>query len=376
MQLVVTPESSGFFHLAEKIRGGRFVLYLYFLGVSVVKIKKIITLGLSPAWDKTIEITGINWNEHKVVSSQNITPAGKALNINKALAWLGEQSTAAGLWGNDDFQQTKEMCRVGFSPRGKNKKINLCLTKVPGRTRENITIVDTKNKRQIHLRSKSTLANAKSIKILKRDLQKMITKNNFVVFAGAMPNDAIELVELAKQKQANVVVDTSGDALKKVVSKGGLFLIKPNVEELSELVGRKVKNEEKDIIAACKKLLTKVKMILVSRGEKGATLIVSPQIYSGGSSSKNICAISAKYTGKKHDVYNTVACGDYLLAGFISVIARSEATRQSQPAEQLCASALESAIKSATAKAFGINENLSWKQTQQKIKVNFEIFVS
>jgi fructose-1-phosphate kinase PfkB-like protein len=338
---------------------------------------KIISIGVAPAWDKTIELAGIDWNEHKTVSAQTITPAGKALNINKALSWMGVESTAAGLWGSDDFEEMKNYCRVGFSPRGNSAKINIKLTKVPGRTRENITVVDTVNKRQLHLRNKSDLANAKSMKMLKGDLQKILKKNSLAVFAGAMPNEAVELIELAKKKAGAVIVDSSGPTFKKIVSNGGLFLIKPNVEELGELLGRKIKNEEKEIIAASKKLLTKVKMILVSRGEEGAMLI------------SNEFVISAKYTGKKQDVCNTVACGDYLLAGFLGVIAniplsfqstssrviaRSPneiwTTKQSQPTEQLFASALSSAIKSATAKAFGLNEKLSWKQTQRKIKVN------
>ncbi|HAL44478.1 MAG: hypothetical protein A2Y12_00815 [Planctomycetes bacterium GWF2_42_9] len=320
---------------------------------------KIISIGLAPAWDKTIELAGIDWNEHKIVSSQTITPAGKALNINKALAWLGEQSIAAGLWGSDDFAMMKKML-VGADlcvcPKRANTQIrpyiNIKLTKVPGRTRENITVVDTVNKRQLHLRNKSNLANAKSMKILKGDLQKIIKKNSLAVFAGAMPNEVIELIESAKNKAGAVIVDSSGPTFKKIVSKGGLFLIKPNVDELGELLGKKIKNEEKEIIAAAKKLLTKVKMILVSRGDKGAMLI------------SNEFIIFAKYTGKKYDVCNTVACGDYLLAGFLNVIAT-----ESQPIEQLCASALESAIKSATAKAFDINKKLTWSQAERKIKV-------
>ncbi|MCE5339611.1 MAG: PfkB family carbohydrate kinase [Planctomycetaceae bacterium] len=312
----------------------------------MVKIKKIITLGLSPAWDKTIEIAGINWNEHKIVSEQKLSPAGKALNINKALAWLGEQSIAAGLWGDDDFVQMQEALK-------KLKNINIKFTGAPGRTRENITIVDTKNKRQLHLRSKSTLANAKSMKMLKRDLQKIIVKHSFCIFAGAMPNDAIELVELAKKKGANVVVDSSGDAMKKIVAKGGLFLIKPNVEELSELIGRPVvslsnQKEEENIIAAAKKILPKVKFILVSRGDKGAMLISNEYI------------LSAKYVGKKYDVCNTVACGDYLLAGFISCFC---------PRIDCAKRALEYGIKSATAKAFGLSKKLDWKKINSMLNV-------
>lgn len=333
---------------------------------------EIITIGLSPCWDRTIEIAGINWGEHKIVSSQKITPAGKALNINKALAWMGIDSTAAGLWGKEDFPQMKNAL-TSHSRESGNPRINIRFTKVPGRTRENITIIDTANKRQMHLRSKSDLANAKSLKLLKQDLKKIIVKHSFCIFAGAMPDEAIPLVELAKKKAVAVVVDTSGPALKKIVSKGGLFLIKPNVEELSELVGKKVRNEEKEIIAASKKLLTKVKFILVSRGEKGAMLIFRhssaefiPSHCNGvpekilNSRSDDIIVLSAKYAGKKYPVYNTVACGDYLLAGFIHRFC---------PCIDNTIRALKDGVTAATAKAFGLNEKLPWKQVGQKLKV-------
>ena len=180
-----------------------------------------------------------------------------------------------------------------------------------------------------------------------------------------MPDDAIDLIELAKKKNANVVVDTSGNVLRKIVSNGGLFLIKPNIEELSEIIGRKIKNETKEIITVSKKLLKKTKFILVSRGEKGATLIFNSGTQSSDCS--NIRTISAKYIGHKHPVYNTVACGDYLLAGFLSVVASQ--AKQFLYSEQICASALRIAVVSATAKAFCMNETLSWRQAMEKLKV-------
>jgi fructose-1-phosphate kinase PfkB-like protein len=336
---------------------------------------EIITIGLSPCWDRTIEIADINWNQHKTTSSQKRAPAGKALNINKALAWMEIESTAAGLWGSEDFSQMKQAltCHsrsLCHSRESGNPRINIRLTKVPGSTRENITIIDTANKRQMHLRSKSTLANGKTTKLLERDLQKIIIKHSICIFSGAMPDEAIELVEFAKKKAVSVIVDTSGPVLKRIVAKGGLFLIKPNIEELGELVGKKIKNEERAIISAAKKLLTKVKFILVSRGEKGAMLIFS---HSSGEFIPEHCkgvpqkilkaetiVLSAKYIGKKYDVYNTVGCGDYLLAGFISRFC---------PCIDNCIRALKDGVQAATAKAFGLNETLSWQQIQKKINI-------
>jgi 1-phosphofructokinase len=297
-----------------------------------MKADKIITVGLSPCWDRTIEIDGVNWGQHKIISSQRISPAGKALNINIALAWLGEESFAMGLWGSKDYKQMRE----AMAGLGNLVKINF--TKAKGATRENITIIDTANKRQMHLRSRSNLANEESLNCLNKNLQK-ITRHSFCIFAGAMPqgkllNKTISLIETVKKKGAAVVIDTSGPALKKIVAKGGLCIIKPNVAELGELAGRKIKNEKNAIVSAAKKFLNKTEFILVSRGEKGAILIGKEYV------------LSARYRGKSYDAYNTVGCGDYLMAGFISCFC---------PCKDNAKRALEIGVLTATAKAFGFN---------------------
>lgn len=303
---------------------------------------KLITIGLSPAWDRTIEIGGIDWNQHKIISSQKTVPAGKAFNINKALAWLGEKTTAAGLWGSDDYNQMQR----DTAPL--RKFINFKFTKAPGSTRENITIVDTKNKRQMHFRSKSTLANNKSLKLLQKDLRKIIIKRSFSIFSGSMPKNAVSLVEYAKKKGSAIVIDTSGPALRKIVAKGGICILKVNLEELAELAGRKIKDENNAIISAAKKFLSKSRFVLVSRAEKGAILVGKEFI------------LSARYIGKKYPVYNTVGCGDFLLAGFLCRFC---------PLMRCSKNALEMGIKVAAAKAFGLNEKFTWRQVERKLKV-------
>jgi 1-phosphofructokinase len=296
--------------------------------------QKIITIGISPAWDRTIEIAGVDWGEHKIISTQKITPAGKALNISRALSQMGEKSIAAGLWGGDDWGEMEK------ATADLKKSVQFKFTKAAGRTRTNLTVVDTAKKRQMHLRSKSTIADEKSLSALNRNLQKIVTKNSVCIFAGTMPggkllNKTISLIETAKKKRALVIIDSSGEPFRKVLAKGGLFLIKPNIEELGELVGRKIPNKKNDVIGAAKKLLGKTEFVLVSMAEKGAILVGREII------------ISARYEGKKFDVYNTVGCGDYLLAGFTAEICKTGNLN----------AALQKAVAMATAKASGFRLN-------------------
>ena len=307
--------------------------------------KKIITVGLCPCWDTVCRVNGIEWGEHKQAASTQSYPAGKALNISRALAWMGDKNTAAGLWGTCDFvQMTKALHPM-------SRQINLKFTAANGATRENITLIDEKHKREMHLRAPSELATKKSLRQLDKDLQKIVTPNSICVFSGSMPgdeffDDILSILRHCRIRGAEVVVDTSGAAYRKIVSQGGLFLIKPNVEELRELTGKKIKDTVPDLVKAAQGLLDKTEMVLISRGAKGAVIV-----------SKDIVFAARCIQNRK--AVTTVACGDYLLAGFLKGLAEKAGISKS----------LRNGILAATAKAWGSTEHITWPKAMHEIKV-------
>ncbi len=144
---------------------------------------KIVTVGLCPSWDTVCQFKGIDWGQHKLASSASSRPAGKALNISRALAWMGQKNIAAGIWGRDDFGQMMKAMRSlgGF--------VKVKMTAVDGGTRRNITVVDTANDREMHLRNRSELTSKKALRKLEIDLIKIVNGGNVCVFAGVMPED-------------------------------------------------------------------------------------------------------------------------------------------------------------------------------------------
>jgi len=312
----------------------------------------IITVGLSPAWDITCRGQGLDWGLHKEIDEQTVQPAGKALNVSKALAWMGQKNIAAGLWGQQDYQQMLAAVRFQCP------FIKVRMTLAAGSTRQNITIVDTANNRDIHLRSKSALASRRTLKNLDADLQRIVSRNSVCVFAGAMPDnellpDIIGIIKSCRKLGAKIVLDTSGAALREVVDTGNVWLIKPNVSELRHLLGEQVADKPVSLVKAGQKLLDKIEIVLISRGEKGAVVV-----------SRN-GAWQARCTARRQ-ILSTVGCGDYLLAGFLKGL-KDKAN---------IGLALQSAIKAATAKAWGWVEKKKWLQTQRQIKVHIkEIFV-
>ena len=320
---------------------------------------KIITVGLSPSWDVVCWLDGIDWGEHKTVSQVSIRPAGKALNISRALAWMGISSIVTGLWGADDYLKMRAAIR---SLRG---LIKIKLTTVEGITRQNISIVDRVNRREMHLRMISELASRKALSRLQKELKKLVTRNSICIFAGAMPEQSLEQVidtiKFCVNCGARVVVDTSGRVLKEIINACWVWLITPNVDELSQLVGQSLTDDVVSLAKAGQGLLGKTDIVLISRGKKGSIVVARDGFWQG------------RYVGMvkgavQPRVLSTVGCGDYLLAGFLKgLIEKGNRFLANGVFDRKFA--LATAIKVATAKAWGWTEQKSWQQVKRQIKV-------
>jgi 6-phosphofructokinase 2 len=106
----------------------------------------------------------------------------------------------------------------------------------------------------------------------------------FFVASGSMPAGVPErfLARVARAAEAlgaKVVVDTSGPALAAALGEG-VFLIKPNLRELQELVGFPLKEREQQL-AAARTLIEKqaVETVALTLGHLGALLVTQRQAF-------------------------------------------------------------------------------------------------
>jgi fructose-1-phosphate kinase PfkB-like protein len=216
----------------------------------------------------------------------------------------------------------------------------------------------------MHLRNRSELASRKALRKLEADLRAIVSKGSVCVFAGVMPEDefigdVVRIIKSCRERDAKIVVDTYGDALKRILETGAAWLIKPNVEELRELLGGQVTDSLAGLVRAGRKLLDKVEVVLISRGQKGGVVVTKKGAWQG------------RCIGRSR-VLSTVGCGDFLLAGFLKGLnpVRSKSSASNGVKDKSDAgSALGTAIKVATARAWGWTDKMSWPDVQSKIKV-------
>jgi fructose-1-phosphate kinase PfkB-like protein len=93
-------------------------------------------------------------------------------------------------------------------------------------------------------------------------------------------------------------------------------MIKPNAQELMELSGRELRDDDA-ILAAARDLNARIPVVVVTMGERGACCFAEGQAYYGRAV-------------LPHDrVCSTVGCGDAFIAGFLAEICSTHGTAES-----------------------------------------------
>ncbi len=285
---------------------------------------QLISVCLNPAVDRSIEVDGLVLGEHQTGREVSRVAGGKAVNVTRVLAALDVACLATGFVGESN--------RLIFDSHLAQPLITEDFVSLPGWTRENITLIDTVAGQETHIRDAGLAITSEAMFALSGKLRSMVTDSSTVVFSGSLPPGVspaahASLIDLCIQTGAKVAVDTSGAALAELADRP-LWLVKPNAEELAQLVGRPLAGLD-DQLAAIGQLTETMDQVLLSRGADGAYLADRTGIYHG---SIEVDPAS---------IVNTVGCGDALLGAFIACLHKA-----SEPAE-----ALKVAVAVATAAA-------------------------
>lgn len=258
----------------------------------------IYTITLNTALDRTILVKSICPDDCNRIEQERMYAGGKGVDVSKVLTALGVANKALGFVGGFAGEELEGLLV--------NEGIACDFVRISGGTRTNIIINETDSGSQ-------TLFNAKGPEIRPYELMQMIhkveklDKPEYVIISGSLPpgvNPEIyrKIIEIVKGNGAKVVFDTDGEALK-VGMQGRPDIIKPNIHELSRLVGVKLEKRAEVVSAAHKVREQGIETVLVSMGAEGMLLVGRDGQYT---------AIPPKV-----EAINTIGAGDSAVAGFI-----------------------------------------------------------
>lgn len=260
---------------------------------------KIITITLNPAIDKSTSVPVLVPEKKMKCTLPVFEPGGGGINVARAIKKLGGNATAlylAGGYTGKFFTQLLD-----------RENIDSIVIEMANHTRENLIVLNSTANLQYRFGMPGPLVEDVEWKKLLDTLEK-INGIDFIVASGSLPPGVpvdiyARIASVAKRKGTKCVVDTSGEALQ-LAAEEGVYLLKPNLGELSSLVGsEEISTGMVDDVAATLIENGKSEVVLVSMGAAGAMLVTKQTV-------KQLSAPVVKRI-------STVGAGDSMVAGII-----------------------------------------------------------
>ncbi len=259
---------------------------------------KIVTLTLNPALDKSTSTERLA-PEHKLrCTAAQEDAGGGGINVSKAIRKLGGSSTAVFPAGGMAGQRLQDILAAAG--------VETSALEINGETRENFSVLETGTGFQYRFTLPGlplTEPEADACLEIVRRLEPV-----WLVVSGSLPPGLPvtyykKVAVFAKEINARLVLDTSGPALQAAADEG-LFLLKPNLAELSVLAGVKhLEMNQVDDAALSIIHQGKCEMVVVSMGPQGALLVTRDGF-------EHIPAPTVKKQ-------STVGAGDSMVAGMV-----------------------------------------------------------
>lgn len=259
---------------------------------------KIVTLTLNPALDKSASTERLAPEQKLRCSALQEDAGGGGINVSKGIRKLGGSSTAVFPSGGATGQRLQQILAVAG--------VETDVLAVIGDTRENFSILETSTGLQYRFTLPGVDMSEQEADACLDIVRRL--KPDWLVVSGSLPPGLPDtyyekVAAFAKDIEARLILDTSGPALLAAADEG-LYLLKPNLGELSALAGV-TQLEMNQVDDAALEIIRqgKCEIVVVSLGPQGALLVTRDGFEH----------IPAPMVKKR----STVGAGDSMVAGMV-----------------------------------------------------------
>ena len=262
----------------------------------------ILTVTMNPSIDISYPLETLHLDTVNRVDKVSKTAGGKGLNVTRVLAEIGDPVSATGLIGGSTGQ---------FILDHLGQEIGKEFFEIQGETRNCIAILH--EGQQTEILEKGPSVSEEEGQAFLAHFEALLPDVAVVAISGSLPAGLpvdyyVKLVERAKKAGKPVVLDCSGVSLEKALAAPiKPTVIKPNNEELSQLLGYEVTKDLDQLKEVLQSNLFKgIDWVIVSLGADGAF---------------------AKHGDVFYKVDNPVGSGDSTVAGIASALYHQEDDR-------------------------------------------------
>lgn len=267
----------------------------------------IYTVTFNPALDYVMRLPSLLPGRTNRADGEELQVGGKGVNVSYILGQLGRESVALGFLAGD----TGELLRRRVEEMGVKTDF---VTLPTGQTRINVKV---KGQEETELNGRGPDIPPQSVEELFTKLD-ALKAGNALVLSGSVPvslspHTYEDILKRMAEKTVRCVVDATGELLLRALPHRP-FLVKPNHQELGEMVGRELAPDDIPALSAAARELRErgAENVMVSLGKHGALLAAADgEIY-----------VQKTPTGA---LKNSVGAGDSTVAGFLTACGRGYA---------------------------------------------------
>ncbi|MFF8836370.1 1-phosphofructokinase family hexose kinase [Streptomyces sp. NPDC015130] len=193
----------------------------------------ILTVTLNTALDLTYRVPALTPHATHRVTQVIERPGGKGLNVARVLAALGHETVATGFAGGATGAMLKDL--LAATP------VRDELVPTAGPTRRTVAVVDTSTGDTTQLNEPGPAITPAEWAGFRTRFTELLDGARAVALCGSLPPGIhvgayAELIRLARAAAVPVLLDTSGEPLRRGIA-ARPDLVKPNADELAQLTG-------------------------------------------------------------------------------------------------------------------------------------------
>jgi 6-phosphofructokinase 2 len=234
----------------------------------------IATITLNPSLDEHITVNGLVVEEANRWVRLRSYPGGKGIDVSRAIHEMNGISIAYGFIGGPNGRVVEilldeEGVRYDFTP-------------VRQETRTNFIINDAKNRQQTRIDAPGPRISGRELERFSKKLRQIRPSPDMMTIGGSIPPGIPvdiygEIIRQARESGIRTILDASGQPMVLGVQ-ARPYLIKPNVYEAEELIGRQLSTEEEIIEAALELVASGIEVVVISRGKEGIIAVTGKTI--------------------------------------------------------------------------------------------------
>ncbi|MBP0457417.1 1-phosphofructokinase family hexose kinase [Streptomyces montanisoli] len=195
----------------------------------------ILTVTLNAALDITYRTASLVPRSSHRVSEVSERPGGKGVNVARVLSDLGHETVATGFLGGRTGDDVRQLL-ARLSPRTVD-----AFVEIEGTTRRTLAVADEKSGDTTQFNEPGPVVSAAEWGAFTATYERLLDGAQAVALCGSLPPGLhvgayAELVRLARTAGVSVLLDTSGEPLRRGVA-ARPDIVKPNADELAALTG-------------------------------------------------------------------------------------------------------------------------------------------